>query len=118
MRVVERVGNVARDHQRALQWKLLFSFDQGAKRITLDEGHRVVEEIARLPGIEHGDDVWMVELNGDVNFAAEALGAHTRRQIRCEHLHDDLSSEMLVVGDEDASHAAAAELASDVKVRA
>ena len=45
------------------------------------------------------------------DLALEPFGAQPLRQIRREHLHDDLALESQLLGDEDAAHAAAAELA-------
>ena len=45
------------------------------------------------------------------DLALEPLGAEPLREVGREHFHDDLALEPLLVGDEDAAHPAAAELA-------
>jgi hypothetical protein len=55
----------------------------------------------------------MLQRGGEADLALEPLGAHARGQFRGEHLHDDLSAEPHFLGEEDAAHAAAAELALD-----
>ena len=44
---------------------------------------------------------------------SKRVGGHRRRELGREHLHHHLASEAVLVGDEHARHAAAAELALD-----
>ena len=50
---------------------------------------------------------------GEPDLALEPVCADSGRQLRAQNLHDDLPSEPHLVGNEDAAHAAATELALD-----
>src|SRR3954470_16869733 len=53
----------------------------------------------------------MLELRSDHDLALEALGAHSRGQIRRQNFHDDATAEGAFLGEKDATHPAAADLA-------
>ncbi len=82
-----------------------------AQRLALDERHRVEGQAVRVAGGEHRDDVRLLQRGDRPDLALEPLGAEPLREVGREHLHDDLALEPLLLGDEDAAHAAAAELA-------
>ena len=53
----------------------------------------------------------MLQPRRDLDLALEPIDAHTRRELRREHLHDDGPPEGGLLGDEDSRHAAASKLA-------
>ena len=53
----------------------------------------------------------MLELRGDHDLALEALGAHSGRKIGRQNFHDDTAAERALLGEKDATHPAAADLA-------
>jgi hypothetical protein len=57
--------------------------------------------------------VGVLELGRDVDLALEAVDAHPGRHLGREDLHDDWTLEPHLLGEEDAAHPAAAELALD-----
>ena len=63
------------------------------------------------PVDEHRDDVRLLQRRRHADLALEALGADSGGELRREDFDDDFAAEPDFVGDEDARHAAAAELA-------
>jgi hypothetical protein len=55
--------------------------------------------------------MWVLELRGQLDFAAEPLHVHARCQLGEEHLHHNLSVEHPLERKENARHAPAPELA-------
>src|SRR4051794_4083803 len=53
----------------------------------------------------------MLELRSDHDLALEALGAHSRGQIRRQNFHDDATAEGAFLGEKDATPPPAADLA-------
>ena len=53
----------------------------------------------------------MLKSRGELNLAPEPLDVDGRRQIRRQHFYDYFATERNLLGDEDARHSAAAELA-------
>ena len=63
VRVVERVGDLARDAHRVVDRELLLALEPLAQRLALDEGHDVVEQPVRpSPRVEQRQDVRMLQL--------------------------------------------------------
>ncbi len=65
----------------------------------------------QLAGIEHREDVGMLEPGGEVDLAEKALGAHRGGELGVEHLDRDRPVVLEVAGEPDGGHAPAAELA-------
>ena len=84
-----------------------------AQRLALDERHGVVRHAVAVAGGEHGDDVGLLQPRGELDLAVEALGADVGCELGGEDFDDDEAIEPDLAGEEDARHAAAAELALD-----
>ena len=82
-----------------------------AQRLALDERHRVERQAVRVARREHRNDVRLLQRGDRPDLALEALDADALRELGRQHLDDDLPLEPRLFGDEDAAHAAAAELA-------
>ena len=78
--------------------------------MSLDEGHGVVRHAVRLAGVEDAEDVRVLELGGELDLALEAFDADALHELGRKDFDDDFASEGGLGGDEDARHAAAAEL--------
>ena len=52
----------------------------------------------------------MLKLCGELNLTSEAVRIESRRKVRRQHLHDDLSLELDLLGHEHPRHSTAAEL--------
>ena len=72
--------------------------------------HGVKREAVRLAGREHGHDVRMLELGGELDLAAEAVHADAGGEFRREHLDHHRAAERRLLRDEHARHATAPEL--------
>ena len=96
--------------------ELLLPLERGAQRLALDVRHRVPEQIALLAGREERNDVRVLQLRGDLDLSAEAVAIDAGGQLRREHLHDDVSAEHAVDGDEDAAHPATGQLVIELIV--
>jgi len=66
-----------------------------------------------MAGGEEWDDVGMLQRGGELNLAAEPLGVHPGRHLRGQHFHHHLPPELTLLGEEDTTHPAAAELVFD-----
>jgi hypothetical protein len=62
--------------------------------------------------------VRMLQPRRELNLPAKALDADLRRELWRKYFHHDFTPQRRVLGDEDARHTAATELAIEPKVRA
>ncbi len=110
-----RVGqcpcDVAQDAERLPDRECGAARQSRAQRFPGHEGHRVVRQRARASRTEHGHDVRLLQPRRQLHFPREALGADAFRQFGRDHLHDHHAAECVLVCDEHARHAAAAEFA-------
>jgi hypothetical protein len=95
------------DRQRAVETKAL------AERVAFDERRDVIVELVVLADGQHGQDVWVLQIRGDENLAMKARLAHPVEELGGQRFDDHAPSERPLDGEEDARHAAAAELALD-----
>ena len=112
----ERIGRLARDPERVRHGELGLPAEPVAQALAPDEGHGEPEQGRRpghgqLAGIEHREDVGMLEPGGEVDLAEEALGAQGGGELGVEHLDRDRPVVPEVAGEPDGGHAPAAELA-------
>jgi hypothetical protein len=84
-----------------------------AERLALHEGHYIVEQSVGGAGVVEAEDVRMLELGSEFDFALKAIGTDGRGEVRVEDLDGDIAVVLKVLGQEDCGHAAAAELAFD-----
>ena len=66
---------------------------------------------AASPGVEHGEDVRVLQPGGEADLALEALGPEGGGQLGVQHLERDRPVVPEVLGQIDGGHAPAAELA-------
>jgi hypothetical protein len=113
MGVAERVGHVSQDPDRFGNRQLTLARESGPEGLTLDQRHGVVQQSVRVAGGEQRHDVGMLERGGQLDLAAEPVGAQGGGEIRRQDLDHDLPAEDGLLGQEDPAHAAAAQLALD-----
>jgi hypothetical protein len=113
MRVCERTCDVAQHADGFDDPHRSASRDARAKRLALDVRHDEVWPTTHVARAEHRHDVRMLQPGYHQDLATEALGVDVRHELGRENLYDYSALECLVVGDEDARHAPAAELALD-----
>ena len=81
-----------------------------AEGLSLHERHHVEEEGVRLPRVEEGKDVGVLQVGGEPDLREEALGPDHRGQLRPEHLHRDPAVVAEVLREVDRRHPARADL--------
>ena len=91
VRVVERVGDLARDPHRVVDRELLLAVEPVAERLALDERHDVVEEAVGLARVEQREDVRMLQIGGELDLGEEPLGAEHRGELGVQHLERDVA---------------------------
>src|SRR6185503_17063759 len=113
VRVVERVGGLARDAKRIVDRKLIFTPEPLAQGLALDIRHGEPEVPACLARIKDTQDVWMLEPGGQANLAQEPVRTESGGELRMENLEGDGPVVPEIARQEDGGHAAAAELMLD-----
>ena len=119
VRVIEGAGGFGGDAERVVERKPVFPAEPVAERFPLDEGHGEPElrlvgfEPGHLAGIQHGQDVRMLEAGGELDLTLEPLGAGPGGHLGQEDLEGDRAIVAEIVREIDDGHAAAAELAAD-----
>ena len=109
--VVERARGLGGDAEGVFERELALAAEPVAQRFALDERHGEPQLAGRFAGVEHGQDVGMLEPGGEVDLALEALGAERGGKLGEEDLEGDGPVVAEVVREIDDRHAAAAELA-------
>src|SRR6185437_15715282 len=84
-----------------------------AQRLPLDIRHGEPELVTSLAGVEHGQDVGVLEPSSKADLALESLGAEHGREVGMENLQRDWPIVAKVAGQKHRGHAAATELALD-----
>ncbi len=111
--VGQRVPHFAQDSQRLRDGKLALGGKPHTQRLARDERHDVVEQVARGAGRQQRHDVGVLEPGGELDFPLEPLDVHPRPHFGRKHLDHHLTRQPRLLGQEDAAHATAAELAHD-----
>jgi len=86
VRVVERVGHLARDAERLAAGYLMVAHQPVPQRLARHERHHVEQQPVGLAGIVDRQDVRVLQPGGDFDLAQEPLGADGRRQLGAEQL--------------------------------
>ena len=113
VRIVERVGDFARDPHRFVDAELRLAIQLLAERLALDVGHDVVEEAVRRARIEQRQDVRMLQRRRRLDLDDEPLGAEHGGELRLENFDRDFAIVLEVVREVHRRHAAGAELSRE-----
>jgi hypothetical protein len=112
--VVQRLGHLAQDGERPAGLDAGGAPDEGVARGAVDVLHRQVGDPVGLPGLEHGDDVRVVEARGGDPLAREPLEeAGVGRQLARHDLEGDRPVQRELGGPVDDRLPAAAQLRVD-----
>src|SRR5262245_587665 len=76
-------------------------------------GHGKPEEAVRFPGVEHGQDVRVLEAGGELDLPLESLGPQAGGEFGQEDFERYRPVVLEIVGQEDGGHAATPQLALD-----
>ncbi len=99
VRVVHRRGDVVGNLDRLLNRELAVALQPVSQRFPLDIGHHAVQEAVRLPCLVKGEDLWMLQLGGELDLLEEPICAQRRGELRAEHLDRHLSVESQILGE-------------------
>ncbi len=113
VRVVQRVGDVARDAHRVIHAELRFAIEFGAQRFAVDERHHVIQESVDRARVEQRQNVRMLQRRGGLDFLHKPLGAEHGSQLRFEQLERHLAIVLEILAQVHGGHAAFAEVAQD-----
>ena len=111
VRVAQRVGHLAGDLQRVVERQLTLAPQPIPEGLALDVGHRVPELASRFAGIEHGQDVRVLQAGGGPDFPLEALRAEGGGELGVQDLERDRAVVPEIVGQEHRGHATPPQLA-------
>ena len=116
---VEAVGHLAGDADGVAHGQLALAREPVPQRLALHEGHGEPEPLlaagrgADGPGIEHRENVGMVQPGTEPDLLEEPGGAQRRGQVGVHDLERDRPVVLEVAGEVDGGHAAAPQLALD-----
>ncbi len=68
----ERIGDLARDVERIVEWKLLLALEACGQRLAFDIRRDVILEPTDASRVEDRENVRMLEARSDLNLALEA----------------------------------------------
>ena len=111
VRVAQRVRHLAGDLQRVLQRQLTLAPEPIPEGLALHVGHRVPELAGRFTGIEHRQDVRVLQAGGGPDLALEALRTERGSQLGMQHLQRDRAVVPEIVGEIHRGHATPPQLA-------
>ena len=114
MRVLKCLRSLSSDAERVRNRQLRLPREPVAQRFSFHEGHREPEPPRALTGIEHGEDVRMLQSRGEPNLALKALGSERAAEIGMQHLERHVATVPQVVREVDGRHPAGAQRAHDV----
>jgi len=110
MRIRESRGDFAQNPD-GFGYRQLAAFRESrAQRLSAHVRHREKRQPVRLTRCQQRDDVWMLELCCELDFAAEAVDADRSGHLLREDFYYDLATELRLMGEEHARHAAAPKL--------
>ena len=113
VRVLERIGDLARDPERVLDRELLLTVQSVAQRLPVHEGHHIEQEPARLSRVVQRQDVRVLQVCGRPDLGEKAFATQRGGEVRMEDLHRHAALVLEVQRQVDGRHPATAELALD-----
>ena len=88
--VLQRLRRLPDDVERVVDRELLLLVQPVPERFALDEGHDVVQQPAgRLARVVETENVGVLKIGGDADFAEEAVAAKGDGELGPEHLDGD-----------------------------
>ena len=113
MRMVQGVGDFARNPQRLLQRELALAVNAPPQGFALDARDDVEDGALVLARIEQGQDVWVLQAGEHANLSREALSTLRGPELGVTDLEGDRTVVAQIAGAVDGGHATAAELSLD-----
>ena len=113
MRVVERTGDAAGEPERLVDRELLLPLEPLPQRFAFHVRHHIVDQAARLAGIEQRQDVRVLQMGGDPDLTQEALDSEHGGELGAQHLQGDGAIVLQIPGEIHGRHATGADLTLD-----
>jgi len=113
MGVIECGSGFARDPHRLRNGQLPLTTEPRPERLSIHIRHRKPEMAVGPAGIEHGEDMGMLQAGGKTNLALEALGPERGGELRVQDFDRNRAVVPKVLGQKDRSHATPAKLTLD-----
>ena len=113
VRLRERVGDLVQDPHRVGDGQPAFARQPVPQRLPRHERHDVEQQVVSRAGRQDGEDVGMLQVRGELDLLLEPRGAHFARELGWEQLDDNLAVQRRLGREEQATHAAAAQLLLD-----
>ena len=101
------------DPNCVLDWQLTFPPQPIPQALAFDVRHGVPQALASFTGVEHGQDVRVVEPGREADFPEEPLWAERSAELGMKHLERHRAVVLQVAGEENGGHPAASELTLD-----
>src|SRR6185312_8434102 len=111
--VLQCVGCLARDADRVAHRELLLAFKARAQRLTIYIRHHVVQQSVSASRVKQRQNMWMLQIRGELDLLEKAVGAQHRRQLCVQNLYGNFTVMLDVLGEIYRGHTARAELALD-----
>ena len=113
VRVIECIGDLARNANGVTKRKLSFTGQPIAQRPAIHEGHHVVQRATVLTRIVQRKNVRMLESRRDEDLALETIASHRGTEFGMQHLERHRTVVLAIVCQKDHCHPAAPQLALD-----
>ena len=102
--MAQGVSDFQGDLDRIVDRELALAFQPVPERFALDEGHDIEEESIHRPRVEEPEDVWVLQLGGQLDLALESLTADGGGQVGIEDLDRHFAVVPDVAGQVDRGH--------------
>ena len=106
----ERVGHFLEDLDRIDNRQCAIPVEPIAQRLARDERHHVIQQSVTFAGCDDGQDMWMLQVGGELGLAAKSRDAHLARQFGRQDLDDQRSRKNGIPGQEQLRHSAGSQL--------
>src|SRR3989449_11431555 len=113
MRVVERTGDATGQPDRLLDRELLLPLEAPPQRFGFHVRHYVVDQAARLAGIEQRQDVRVLQVGGYPDLTQEALDPEHGGELGAQHFQGDVAIVLEIPREIYGRHATGTDLAFD-----
>jgi hypothetical protein len=113
VRIVHRTGYSGGDVHRFVNRELPLAVQTLAQRFALHIRHHIEEETVGFPGIEEGEQRWMLQVGGKLDLAEDTLRAYYRSEVGFEDLEGDVPVVFDIAREVNGRHPAGADFAFD-----
>ena len=102
------VRNLTGDTDCFADGDLVLAPEAVGQRLAVHVRHGVERHAVHVAGVEQRQDVWVLEMRGDLDLAREPARAQYGREVRFQNLHGNAALELAVARQVDVGHPTAA----------